>query len=552
MRERRPVSLPDNLKHLQEHAKHTKAGLSLHEGAARGRDRFKSTAASATTVAPDPHRYTVDIHGSADNVRVGDTKLTPKDLADIIRATGDWDGKQPIRLLSCQTGNDPNGFAAHLSKELGVEVVAPIKDAWVDDMGNVFASSSHHDPVRGDSSPGWPPNGDWTTFKPDGTSTKHDRPVPPGATPTWGSDVPEKRPLAWRRGEPTRFYTDLNGVYHEIPPRNTTSPHNIRANEAPQWRPNQNYGNQPPPPQHRQPPPPGAPAPGLPQGQAPQRFPQHGQPQGNPQQQHHRPTGVDPRIAWAQGGPDPRHTQHNPDPRQGGYPQQRPHTGQQQHAGQQQQRPFAGQQQGHRPPPPGQQLPRTQPAPGHGPLQPRTTPPGPGQQPRQFQGPPQQQSFRQPPPQGAPNQQGMRPMPLRTDNPQVRHDVPTRPAPVQNTPPVPQRGPDPRPQFDHTPPAPVQHTTAPQYQWGPPPNTDTAPVRQNSLEAMYEAEKRQAFEDYKAAHPELAHLTDAQFQERFGHWELDANGNLVEPYSSPVRPKEPAWRKFQDWANDLF
>jgi hypothetical protein len=300
-RRQRAVSLPDHMKHLQSHAAHTRAGLSLHEGAGLGGDRVKALPYSAMTVAPDPHRYTVDIHGSTDSARIGDVRLTPKDVADIIRASGDWDGQQPIRLLSCQTGTKPDGFAAQLSKELGVEVLAPTKDAWVDDMGNVFASSTHHDPIRGDNSPGWPPNGDWVTFKPDGTSTKHDRPVPPGSTPTWGDDAPEQKPKAWRRGEPMAFVDFGDGVWREVPASSVPPPHPTRGNVAPQWAPNQQYAPPPPPQGHPQGPPPG----GVPRPQGPT---QHGpiQQQGPAQ---HGPTRQDPiQHGQSQQGP----VQHNP------------------------------------------------------------------------------------------------------------------------------------------------------------------------------------------------------------------------------------------------
>ena len=130
-----------------------------------------------------------------------------------------------------------DGFAAQLSKELGVDVVSPTKDAWVDDMGNVFASSSHFDHARGDFSPGWPPNGDWVTFKPDGTSSKHDKPTPPGTTPTWGDDAQEGPPRAWRRGEPADW---ARGQWRPMPPPGHRPPH--------PGQPTQGWGNQQRPP----------------------------------------------------------------------------------------------------------------------------------------------------------------------------------------------------------------------------------------------------------------------------------------------------------------
>jgi hypothetical protein len=388
-------------------------------------------------VAPDPHRYTVDLHGSSDSVRVGNTELTPKDLADIIRGSGDWDGKQPIRLISCQTGTKSDGFAAQLSRELGVDVVSPTKDAWVDDMGNVFASSTHFDAKRGDFSPGWPPNGDWVTFRPDGTSTKHDRPTPPGSSPTWGDVAPEDRPRAWRRGEDGTWVTDANDNWHFVPARNAPPPHPIRGGEQPQWTPNQAPPNhhQPNPGQqfNRQGPPPGflqpergpqrpvqGPPPGrLPQGGQPNPMrhdPRHQQQQRMPQPEPRRfpqqqPGAFGPR-GFGQGGFDPNQQQHRqaPAPNQTHPPRQAPG--------------FVPNHDQRRPVPP--------PGPDGRPLPPRPMQPPPqsfGPDPRHAA--PEQRPQHQPEPVVAPQQH-----PERVDAPQQHHQPPVaeQPKEIQRTP----------------------------------------------------------------------------------------------------------------------
>lgn len=569
-RQRRPVSLPDNLKHLQDHAAHTKAGLSLHEGAGLGGDRVKAVPYSAMTVAPDPRRYTVDIHGSTDNVRVGDTKLTPKELADIIRATGDWDGKQPIRLLSCQTGTKPDGFAAQLSRELGVEVVAPTKDAWVDDMGNVFASSTHHDTVRGDNSPGWPPNGEWATFKPDGTTTKHDKPAAPGTTPTWGNAVPDQKPRAWRRGEPTVWVEGPGGWLHEVPASSVRPPHQIRGNEAPQWAPNQGQQQH-----HRQPPPPpGAPAPGRmpprpPQGgPVPQRFPQNTANQGGAQQ--HRPqfdprqqqsgpdprqrqSGFDPRSAAGPQRNDPRHGQQHPDPRHTGQPQAQPRPMRnQQHprqfpaAGQQPGRPYSQHQPGR---------PQQQAHPFTG--QPRHDPAA-GQH-RQA-GPNQQHTGRlAPPPGGAP--------------PPMRPNAPMPPVPMRGNPQPPARVPlhggngrpdwqqhqqaprdfGPRPDATQQQQAPVQHTTptrdlappVPMRTDHTPPSSEPAadtPKRPKTLDEMNDWERLEhARMLYAADHPELS---PADVMTRTSTLQIGPDGRFIETsYDDPGESRQQQLEK---------
>ncbi|WP_285643047.1 hypothetical protein [Lentzea sp. NBRC 102530] len=190
------AGVPAHLGHLRGMVTHSRAGLSLHP-----RGHFTTPLdRSAQRVAPDPQRFTVDLHGASDIAKVGDHRLSAKDVADVIRASGGWDGKQPVRLISCQTGTTKDGFAAQLSRELGVEVLAPSKDAWVDGNGNVFASSSHDSFKAGQQhKPGWPPNGDWVTFKPDGTNVKHGSPIPPGHTPTWGDTAPDTAPHSHRR-----------------------------------------------------------------------------------------------------------------------------------------------------------------------------------------------------------------------------------------------------------------------------------------------------------------------------------------------------------------
>ncbi len=143
-----------------------------------------------------PGQFVVDLHGNADTARVGRHPLTPRDVADIIRANPDYKN-DPITLVGCETGRRDNGFAAQLAHELGVPVTAPNTHAWVDYDGNVFATNT-----RENERPGWPPNGEWRTFGPDGEQHIHESPYPPGHTPEWGDETPEFAPeSAERRGE---------------------------------------------------------------------------------------------------------------------------------------------------------------------------------------------------------------------------------------------------------------------------------------------------------------------------------------------------------------
>ncbi|MEV4319759.1 hypothetical protein [Actinocrispum sp. NPDC049592] len=156
---------------------------------------------TARQVPRIPGQFVVDMHGSPDGMRIGETRLSEKDVADLIRANPDWDGG-PVTLFGCKTGD---GFAARVSQELGVPVTAPNSDAWVDHNGNVFASSQEFNPDRSKpAKPSWPPNGVWTTHTPHGEPTVHSGPFPPGHTPDWGNGTPS-RPAgtAAHRGDET-------------------------------------------------------------------------------------------------------------------------------------------------------------------------------------------------------------------------------------------------------------------------------------------------------------------------------------------------------------
>jgi hypothetical protein len=179
---------------LRPHVQSTDGGMSAFappdSADARQRWDHQNEQYTANQVPRIPGQFVVDTHGSADAVRVGATPLSPRDLADIIRANPDYDGG-PVSLLGCGTGSTPDGFAARLAQELGVPVTAPNSNAWVDHNGNVFAATPaySHDPSQ-PARPTWPPNGQWNTYSPTGEQTVHSGPFPPGHTPTWAGDGP--------------------------------------------------------------------------------------------------------------------------------------------------------------------------------------------------------------------------------------------------------------------------------------------------------------------------------------------------------------------------
>jgi len=84
--------------------------------------------------------HDVFTHGSPTSVTddLGED-LTAKELAEIIRASGQWDGKEAIRLVSCETGSGP--FAQELADELGVPVLAPLKKVCSSNSGKNLMES---------------------------------------------------------------------------------------------------------------------------------------------------------------------------------------------------------------------------------------------------------------------------------------------------------------------------------------------------------------------------------------------------------------------------
>ncbi|HEY3467154.1 MAG TPA: hypothetical protein VGL47_18625, partial [Amycolatopsis sp.] len=112
-------------------------------------------------------RYTVDVHVTPDgHARIGDRLYTPEEFADILRRNGDYDGR-PIRLIGCDASS--NDFAHRLSRELDTEVMAPTKPAWTDSHGRVFSSDYEIGP-DGRMRPRIPPDGEWNTHHPDGST----------------------------------------------------------------------------------------------------------------------------------------------------------------------------------------------------------------------------------------------------------------------------------------------------------------------------------------------------------------------------------------------
>jgi hypothetical protein len=121
--------------------------------------------AHAFYVPPFPGEYVLDTHGTQSSVIVDGAELDASAFAQVVAQETDWNG-EPIRLFSCSTGQDADGFAQQLADQLEVTVTAPTEVVWSSADGSVHIGEPEYDPLTG----GWyfpdPPSGEWATFTP--------------------------------------------------------------------------------------------------------------------------------------------------------------------------------------------------------------------------------------------------------------------------------------------------------------------------------------------------------------------------------------------------
>jgi hypothetical protein len=123
---------------------------------------------SAEMLAPQPGYLVVDLHGTTDRAKVGPRWLDADELATVLDACDEWDGR-PIFLMCCDSGRSPDGFAQQLADRLQTEVVAPNKLAWSDfeisGKARPYASDGYLD-AFGLPRPIKPPTGKFVAFTP--------------------------------------------------------------------------------------------------------------------------------------------------------------------------------------------------------------------------------------------------------------------------------------------------------------------------------------------------------------------------------------------------
>jgi RHS repeat-associated protein len=105
-----------------------------------------------------PGFYAVWVHGSDSSVAVNldgnwgsQEVLTPQQLAGEIQGASNYNGSQPIALMSCNTGSTTGGVGAQVSGATGNTVWAPNQLAWSNEQGFVGVYAPYGAPTQGAS-----------------------------------------------------------------------------------------------------------------------------------------------------------------------------------------------------------------------------------------------------------------------------------------------------------------------------------------------------------------------------------------------------------------
>ena len=103
-------------------------------------------------------------HGSANSIVIGSSKveLNHRNAAKLIKNKMGEQKITGIRLLSCNTGAQSNGFAQKLADKLHVPVIAPTKYSFTYSNGKHFVAGSKD----GGKTPDYSDMGEFKTFYP--------------------------------------------------------------------------------------------------------------------------------------------------------------------------------------------------------------------------------------------------------------------------------------------------------------------------------------------------------------------------------------------------
>ncbi len=114
---------------------------------------------------------TVICHGSVDSALIYNNEgeeivLSAEMLATLLCNTPSYNGGN-IRLVSCSTGANSNGFAQSLANELQVNVMAPSESIWIGSDGQMFISDNEVLAHLWEEGENVNETGEWIVFKPE-------------------------------------------------------------------------------------------------------------------------------------------------------------------------------------------------------------------------------------------------------------------------------------------------------------------------------------------------------------------------------------------------
>ncbi|MBP3760239.1 MAG: hypothetical protein J6I55_01965 [Ruminococcus sp.] len=98
-----------------------------------------------SNIPPEKGKYIMSLHGNANETYIYGHKIDARILANIIKSRKDYNGKDEIVLISCNTGNqsvNKNCFAQQLANILNKTVHAPTKYGAISIFGTYYSSNS--------------------------------------------------------------------------------------------------------------------------------------------------------------------------------------------------------------------------------------------------------------------------------------------------------------------------------------------------------------------------------------------------------------------------
>ena len=93
-------------------------------------------------IPPEKGKYIMALHGSAESGYIYGYKIDARTLANIVKSRKDYNGKDEIVLISCNTGSEDvkKCFAQELADAMGVRIHAPTHYGAISPWGSYYSS----------------------------------------------------------------------------------------------------------------------------------------------------------------------------------------------------------------------------------------------------------------------------------------------------------------------------------------------------------------------------------------------------------------------------